>query len=91
MPDLFYNSDLQIRFSGLSAILQAMTSESTPIQQSWFVSELQWVTVRWNYCSNNIVRFSSMFEIKESYIVPFVNNASAELRLLLCTVCLGNK
>jgi hypothetical protein len=45
LTDVFCNSDLKIRIAVLSSILQAMTSEPTSIQQSWFVSERQWVTV----------------------------------------------
>ena len=86
LTDVFCNSDLQIPTSVLSSILQAMTSEPTSIQQSWFVSEHQWVTVGWHYCCNAVVRFSSMFELK-SGIVLLVNNKLAEHRLLLCAVC----
>lgn len=86
MTGVFCNSDLQINISILSSILQAMTSEPTSVQQSWFVAEHQWVTVGWNYCCNVMVRFRSMFELKKSGTVPLVNNASAEHRLLLCTV-----
>lgn len=39
LTNVFYNSDLQTRISGLSAVLQAMTSEAMSIQQSWFVPE----------------------------------------------------
>ena len=63
-----------------------MTSEPTSMQQSWFVSERQWVTVGRKYCCNAMVRFSTMFELK-SGIVPLVNNALAEHRLLLYTMC----
>jgi hypothetical protein len=86
LTDVFCNSDLQLRISILSSILLAMTSEPTSVEQSWFVSEHQRVTVGWNYCCNAMVRFSSMFELK-SGIVLFVNNALVNHRLLVCTVC----
>jgi len=86
LTDVFCKFDLQIHISILSSILQAITSEPTSVQQSWFVSKHQLVTVGRIYCCNAMVRFSSMFELK-SGIVQLVNNALAEHRLLLCTVC----